>query len=93
MILQSLADYLSEMNADDLLLLSKAKSILNETKRRKLATHVGRFIVTKFGKYPSQHFKKMTAKTVISLFPCQRFKDSTNDGIVSNMWIVKIISN
>lgn len=71
------------MNADQIMLDSRQGLPLTEANRLKLVDHVGRFLLTNCGQYPNSFAKIMVAKAVIALFPCQRFKESKKDGIVS----------
>lgn len=71
------------MNADAILLESRQGLPLTEANRLKLVDHVARFLLTNYGQYPNSFVKTMMAKAVIALFPCQRFKESQSDGIVS----------
>lgn len=80
--LQTLENYLIEMNADHIILDVREGRPLNESNRLKVVKHVVNFLMTNFGKYPSTHVKRMAAKAVVTLFPCQRYKDSNGDGIV-----------
>lgn len=70
------------MNADHVLLDYEEKHVLNDSNRIKVVKLVTKYLMDNFGKYPSTNAKKMMAKAIITVFPCQRYKESQGDGTV-----------
>lgn len=70
------------MNADHVLLDYEGKHVLNDYNRIKVVKLVTKYLMDNFGQYPSTNVKKIMAKAVITVFPCQRYKESKGDGTV-----------
>lgn len=70
------------MNADHVLLDYDEKHVLTNSNRIKVVNLVAKYLMENFGNYPSTHAKKMIAKAIINIFPCQRYKESKGDGTV-----------
>lgn len=81
------------MNADEIVLDSRNRLPLTESNRLKLVDHAARFLLKYHGQYPNIFVKTMMAKAVITLFPCQKFKESEGDGIVSILYTIIEIKN
>jgi hypothetical protein len=86
-IMQILEEFLVQNGGDKILVEYKKKNSVTDEMRRKLIVHLAEYVLSIGGDEELRDNCKSTIRAALSLFPCFKFADNT-ENIVRNYFII-----